>query len=291
MGIPQPLYSAMRFNFLYVDRYVFFQDWYYPESDIPYCMLRYMVKGMAMFVINGKEYMIKENEIAYIPEGCKLECYSLSNEVEFISIRFTITARLNDNDFLSEFFHIMPITHNVDPIAYEYFLEVYRSATSKNTGKLFRIRGNLELIIAYLVESDPAAINEKSAQPVADMSFEGIRHRTFSSSLKRDPRIQIVVDYLIAHPSEPFDVERLSQMAQMGPSTLRRLFKKHTGKSPGNFLTDLRMMTAARKLLTSNERVSTIAYETGYEDPNYFNRQFKKTFGLSPSRYRKQSRE
>lgn len=73
MHIPPSLYSAMRFNFLYVDRYVFHKGWVYPETYVPYCMLRYILKGSAVFTINGVEYQVHENQVAYIPDSCMLE--------------------------------------------------------------------------------------------------------------------------------------------------------------------------------------------------------------------------
>ena len=54
MHIPQSLYSSMRLIFLYVDRYVFRRGWAYPESYVPYCMLRYILKGSAVFRVNGE---------------------------------------------------------------------------------------------------------------------------------------------------------------------------------------------------------------------------------------------
>ena len=292
MEIPQSLYSGMHFNFLYVDRYVFHRGWFYLESRIPYGILRYMLKGSAVFIIDGKEHIICEDQIAYLPEGCKLECHALSDEIEFISIRFVTTARLTGNDFLEEFFNIRPITRKTNAEVKNYFFEVYRNATGNNTSRWFRIRGNLELIIAYLAEQAPDAINEESTHPEADLSVAGIRRRmSHTTMIKRDPRIQVVVDYLVFHPTEPFDTAFLSHMAQMSPSTLRRLFKEHTGKSPGDFIRDLRMVTAARRLLTSDAGISQIAYEVGYDDPNYFARMFKKTFGVSPREYRSASQE
>ena len=95
MHIPQSLYSSMRLIFLYVDRYVFRRGWAYPESYVPYCMLRYILKGSAVFRVNGEEYLVGENEIFYIPEGCQLECHALGEEFEFISIRFTVTDSRN----------------------------------------------------------------------------------------------------------------------------------------------------------------------------------------------------
>lgn len=292
MHIPPSLYSSMRFNFLFADRYVFRRGWSYPNSYVPYCMLRYILKGKAEFIVNGKRYLVEENQVCYIPEGCRLECHALEDEFSFISIRFTTTVQLDGSDFLSEYFRIPLVTPQGDTEVLEYFQQVYLNATTQNTSKLFRIRGNLELILAWLVEHTPYALMEESNQPEADLSVEGLRHReSRSNAIRRDPRIQVVVDYLVAHPSEPFDTEFLARMADMSPSSLRRLFKEHTGKSPGVFVRDLRMTTAARRLLVTDERISAIAYDLGFDDANYFARIFKSTFGVSPQKYRAASRE
>lgn len=292
MHIPQALYSSMRFNFLYVDRYVFRRGWVYPESYVPYCMLRYILKGEAIFLIDGQAVEVRPGQVAYIPEGCRLECHSQGEEFEFISIRFTTTARLNDSDFLAEYFGIPLLTEAADQEVLGYFQEVYRNATSGNASRIFRIRGNLELILAWLAERAAGPQREPSDEPEARFDLESLRRREARShSIKRDPRIQVVVDYLISHPSEPFDSEFLSGLANMSQSSLRRLFKEHTGKSPSDFVKDLRMMTAARRLLTTDQRVSNIAYEVGFDDPNYFSRMFRSVFGASPQAYRRASRE
>ena len=296
MDIPRSLFSTIRFTFLYVDQYMFSKSWVYPESYVPYCMVRYILKGRAVFSINGREYKVYENQVAYIPDGCFLACHALDEEFHFISIRFVVTARLNGNDFLTEFFRIKPINDANDPAMLHYFQEIYRNATSQNVGKHFRIRGNLELILASLAEQNAAeqgvveAQEHTLVQDPSDLSY--IQHREHrSGSIRSDPRIQVVVEYLIAHPEEPFDSKYLSEMAGMSPSSLRRLFKEHTGKAPRDFIKDLKLMTAARRLLTTDERISYIAYEVGFDDQNYFARIFKEAFGVSPGQYRKNSRE
>lgn len=110
MHIPPSLYSSMRFNFLFADRYVFRRGWSYPNSYVPYCMLRYILKGKAEFIVNGKRYLVEENQVCYIPEGCRLECHALEDEFSFISIRFTTTVQLDGSDFLSEYFRIPLVT-------------------------------------------------------------------------------------------------------------------------------------------------------------------------------------
>lgn len=296
MDMPRSLLSTIRLNFLYVDHYTFNRDWVYPESYVPYCMVRYIVKGSAVFQIDGAEYIARENQVAYIPEGCFLACHSLVDELQFISIRFVMTARLNDNDFLTEFFHLSPINEASESEMLGFFQAVYRNATSQNASRYFHIRGNLELILAHLIEQNASTEKVETQQTVPpkqttyDLAYFQRREKR-TDAVKRDPRIQVVVDYLIAHPDEPFDSKYLSQMAGMSPSSLRRLFKAHTGKTPGDFLKELRLMTAARRLLTTDDRISDIAYEVGFDDQNYFSRIFKEVFGLSPSQYRCISRE
>lgn len=300
MEIPESLFTTMRFNFLYVDKYLFKRGWVYPENYVPYCLLRYILKGSAVFSVDGVPYTVHPDQVAYIPDGCMLECHSLEDEFEFISIRFVTTAQLHGNDFLKEFFHITPVTEASDPILLSYFQEVYKNATSKKSSRLFRIRGNLELIVAFLVDqqAEKAELSDvddsEYAAPEGSDSFsvEQIYHREKRSlTIKRDARIQTVVEYLVAHPTQSLDISYLCEIAQMSSSSLRRHFKEHTGKTPGDFIKELRVMVAARQLLVTNERVSSIAYELGFTDQNYFSRIFKQIFGVSPSQYRKTSRE
>lgn len=292
--IPQSLYSAMRFNFLYVDKYTFHSGWFFPEDYIPYCLLRFITRGEAVFKINGEEIIVHKNEIAYIPEGAAMSCWALSDNIEFYSIRFCVTARLNDSDFLGEYFHIPTITKNAQESVLTYFQEIYQSATSQNPSRLFRIRGNLELILAYLTQRANAEGEAEvlSEHDVPDAhSLEAIRRRNAKTqNINRDPRIQVVVDYLTPHLNEPFTIQSLSEMAQVSQTSFRRLFKAHTGKSPSDYIRELRMTSAARMLLTSDREIAEIGYQVGFSDANYFSRTFRQVFGVSPHQYRRISR-
>ena len=292
--IPQSLYSAMRFNFLYVDKYTFHSGWFFPEDYIPYCLLRFITRGEAVFKINGEEIIVHKNEIAYIPEGAVMSCWALSDNIEFYSIRFCVTARLNDSDFLGEYFHIPTITKNAQESVLTYFQEIYQSATSQNPSRLFRIRGNLELILAYLTQRANAEGEAEvpSERDVPDAhSLEAIRRRNAKTqNINRDPRIQVVVDYLTPHLNEPFTIQSLSEMAQVSQTSFRRLFKAHTGKSPSDYIRELRMTSAARMLLTSDREIAEIGYQVEFSDANYFSRTFRQVFGVSPHQYRRISR-
>lgn len=68
---------------------------------------------------------------------------------------------------------------------------------------------------------------------------------------------------------------------------LSKLFKEETGENFIGYLTACRMEAARKMLADRNASIKEICIETGYSDPNYFSRIFKKTVGVSPTEYRK----
>ena len=66
-----------------------------------------------------------------------------------------------------------------------------------------------------------------------------------------------------------------------------KFFKQTTGMGFIEYLNSYRLETAAQMLSASNDNILDIAEKTGFENLSYFNRSFKKKFGLSPGQYRK----
>ena len=64
--------NTIRFNFLYIDKYSFGRTWTYPESAIPYNMLRYIIDGSAEFVVDGETVIVRKGQVSYIPEGWRI---------------------------------------------------------------------------------------------------------------------------------------------------------------------------------------------------------------------------
>lgn len=67
---------------------------------------------------------------------------------------------------------------------------------------------------------------------------------------------------------------------------LHRKFKKAIGKSPSDYITEIRLNHARVLLENDVATVSEIAYRVGFSDPSYFNKVFKKHFSLSPGKIR-----
>lgn len=276
----------IRLTFLYIEFYSMGKTWVYPESYIPYNIFRYIVKGKAEFCIDGEEIIVKENQIVYIPQGCRMSCRALSELFEFYSLRFTTSVFYEGEDVLKEYYGIPRIIENEGEDY--YFKEICKWVKKDSWVKECFVRGYLDLLIGTLsmrvnkFDKNTGKVTEKNENPVLKIA---------KRKEQIDSRVQLVADYVVLHPREKYTPQKMAEMVELSKQRFSSLFKANMGKSPMEYVREIRLTTAARALLVSNKNINDIAYECGYEDANYFIREFKSAFGFTPNQYRKIARE
>jgi YesN/AraC family two-component response regulator len=92
--------------------------------------------------------------------------------------------------------------------------------------------------------------------------------------------------YLKAHLATPLRVADLARHLGASETHLRRCFRVAYNKTPGRYLTELRMGEAARLLTTTALGVDQIAQRVGYQSAAAFGRIFRRAYGSTPSDYR-----
>ena len=276
----------IRLTFLYIEFYSMGKTWVYPESYIPYNIFRYIVKGKAEFCIDGEEIIVKENQIVYIPQGCRMSCRALSESFEVYSLRFTTSVFYEGEDVLKEYYGIPRIIENEGEDY--YFKEICKWVKKDSWVKKCFVRGYLDLLIGTLsmrvnkFDKNTGKVTEKNENPVLKIA---------KRKEQIDSRVQLVADYVVLHPREKYTPQKMAEMVELSKQRFSSLFKANMGKSPMEYVREIRLTTAARALLVSNKNINDIAYECGYEDANYFIREFKSAFGFTPNQYRKIARE
>lgn len=86
--------------------------------------------------------------------------------------------------------------------------------------------------------------------------------------------------------SEELTVQVLADQAYVTPSYLSRVFKQETGKTIGQYITEVRIEHAKELLLDNKLKLYHVAMLVGYNNPSYFAKTFKKAVGVMPSVYR-----
>ncbi len=112
-------------------------------------------------------------------------------------------------------------------------------------------------------------------------------NRSQSSDARALLRIATAISHLEAHYDEPLNLEALATLAHMSKRNFLRAFQAGLGSTPIAYLIKLRLNRAATLLRRADEHITSAAFKAGFNDSNYFARQFRKTFGITPSEYRK----
>lgn len=99
--------------------------------------------------------------------------------------------------------------------------------------------------------------------------------------------VKMPVEYIRKHYKEALPIEEVADMAHLSVSALERRFTKYLGKTPKQFINEVRLENARRLLVDSNMPIADIGYEVGFSGHSYFTKQFKLLFGMLPSKIRR----
>ena len=98
--------------------------------------------------------------------------------------------------------------------------------------------------------------------------------------------VESIQRYIRDHLADDLSLNALSQRFAMHPSYLSRIFRENAGYRLHEYISSLRMSSAAQLLRSSGMRVNEIARKVGYDSVHTFIRSFRKQFGCTPAEYR-----
>ena len=102
-------------------------------------------------------------------------------------------------------------------------------------------------------------------------------------------RFNKVFDFIDRHLDQPLSVEQLSRVAHFSKFHFHRQFSDYCSISVMRYIQLMRLKRASYRLAFNTlERITDIALDAGFENPESFSRAFRNTFGQSPSEFRQQ---
>lgn len=107
---------------------------------------------------------------------------------------------------------------------------------------------------------------------------------------RKQARIAEVVDYITKNFADEITLESAAAMAGMSPTTFSRNFQIATGNRFVEFINRVRIGQACSMLYATEEQVSSICFEVGFQNLANFNRHFQKMKNMTPSAYRNLAR-
>jgi len=141
---------------------------------------------------------------------------------------------------------------------------------------LDRLAGFLQLLNNLTTAAGP------EVRMLAERPFD------LSGTDEHELAIQRALSYLKANYRQPINLSDLMSLTGMSRTTFTRLFLQHAGSCFSAHLNTVRLQAVCRELHNNSKSVGTIALDHGFSQISFFNRLFRREFGMSPTTYREQ---
>jgi len=121
---------------------------------------------------------------------------------------------------------------------------------------------------------------------ISALAYAIVSELIAASSARLSDLVQDTLNHLQRSPHVATTNTALARAAAVTPGYLVRRFRAEVGQTPLKYHLSLKLVLAQRLLQTTTATVKEIAARTGFEDPLYFSRVFRKAVGVSPRGFR-----
>ena len=235
-----------------------------PEDHLMMCM-----DGHGYVVVNDKENHLHAGELLIIPRNCR-HTYWAAEDRPWST--YWMHFRGEDSSY-----YVDRIPHVAEPVMID-------KAAQAEAVRLFR--DCLETLESGYTMPNLIYAAQSAKHILSVLLFRNsalpMKQRSESRRLNSDATIE----YMHSRLCEPVRLKEFANEAGFSVSHFSEMFREQVHQSPMSYFTQLKIRAACRLLDLSGKPVKVVALETGYSDPYYFSRVFKKIMGISPEKYR-----
>lgn len=226
------------------------------KNDRIYDSLSVREGGVGVFKTSRGQYEVRRGDVMYMPRD---QHYSQTTSGETVyAIHFINYSFKPKNG-------IEILSHEEGDRAVEMVSEMYRVWTEKKQGYRYRCTAMLYSLLYFL--------NCRA-------------HDDISGAFRQGEKLKNAINHIHAEFRQgQISISELASMCAVSETYFRRLFRLIYGTSPAQYIIDLRLEYAAQLLCSGLYTVGEVSNRSGFGDPKYMSKLFKKRFGVSPKNY------
>jgi len=232
--------------------------------------MAYCVNGKVVYLYAGDTIFVNSNQIHY----------SMSVDGETATyVIFVVNPGILNSSVAVEMNAVLPIINNRN-MSYLRFRDI-----NEKTREIHRIMLSLPDL-----RRDPFRITMKLFEIWEIILLQSTSYGMLDEDLQADMHtkaFKAMMFYIQQQYANPITLEDISQSGNVSKSLCNRIFHKYVGGSPVSYLVDFRLRKAAEYLRTTALPLSEIARKTGFNGTSYMAEMFRRSFGVSPTAYRK----
>ncbi|MDF2671124.1 MAG: AraC family transcriptional regulator [Paenibacillus sp.] len=244
----------------------------YQEAQIVYSY-KGVIESEGLFTLNDVKERSGGRSVCTEKEEAELAALLMSNNATDLRHWVNQTVRAQIEDPASVPATLQGFLHSIVISGYRW-IERHKSGQDNATLKItapaernFELDGRPEDEVFMLLSSIMSAY-----------------HHTISQS--RFSYIHKSIAYIKDNLDQNLSLQQVAKFVHLNPNHFSEVFKRETGFTYLEFVTQERMLRAVGLLGSTDSKVSEVARRVGYEDIKYFTQQFKKHTGQTPSEYR-----
>ena len=256
--------------------YLHFHDCF----EIGYC-----VSGTGVCMVEDKEYAFKEGDVEIIfPFQKHLSRNGKDGSSRWYWLTFNLHALMERNDFggsakveqmiANEMGLCGILTQEEQPEIVALVRKIFTETLEKDHTSPYHSELRALYVYQLLIELSRRSATLPKLQIQRDAHLQSIT-----------PALDLIAQGI--QNANPPSVESLARASNMSVSNFRKVFRKVTGLSPKDYMTNALINKAQQLLLTTRKSISEICIETGFGDQSWFNRQFLAKTKMTPSGFRK----
>lgn len=236
-----------------------------------------ITKGKAFHRINDKEEILEDGTLVFIRPKDTHFYERIDNEVcELINVAFPAATIKQLFSYFGEGYKASrllnaknPPTLKLSSVEKDIIVSRFNKLNTFSRGKKSKIRTELRILLAEIFSKYFAEDKNEDKEDIP------------SWLLKARKEMEHKENFISG-------IDRFYELAARSPEHISRSLKKYYNETPTVFINKLRLNYAANLLVNSDEDITTIAMESGFENLSHFYHLFKKAFGIAPKEFRNQ---
>ncbi|MBM6382881.1 MULTISPECIES: helix-turn-helix domain-containing protein [Paenibacillus] len=254
------------------------------HQHVDFSELVIVLNGNATHVVHTEEYFIKKGN-AFVINGSTPHAYRDPHDFKICNIMFRpeMLASIGPDLKKSNGFQAL------------FVLEPYYRNIQSYPGKLALPIPSLEYVeslIAVMIEEYHGQLQGYQTMLLSRFTelvvYLSRHYDTQEKGMEGNHLMHLAnaISYMEDHYLEPLTLEEIAGKSSISVRHLNRIFRSYYQMTPIAYMLTLRLERACSLLKHSGLTITQISYECGFNDSNYFTRQFRKAYGVSPKGYR-----
>lgn len=251
------------------------------HEDLEFILIK---KGKMTYNVNGELTELSEkNGIMVNSRQLHYGFSAEHHECEFLCILFS-PELLRGN----QWFYQTCIAHVTQNYSYPY---LYLDSGSWQLAILEKLEELYRAFDGDVVETSACFQALESFLFIMSLLYENLRaeYPVMGKENAELTALRRMITYIEEHYAETVTLADIALAGACCKSRCSMLFKKYLRDTPVTYMTKLRLQKSLAPLLNSDAGITDIAYETGFCGGSYYCEMFRKYYGVSPHKYRKNS--